>query len=145
MAWNQCFAWVACGHQCHEAIMFIFFARLLGEHCKSKRILQSNIFLFPTTFRTIVTDGRIIPIVILCNCSSLFCYNLAGRFSKPFAQKNLASCPNFYERVEKKLQQHRPSWHMKVARYSFSGSIPSLSINYVAINKHLEKLRPQLY
>ena len=27
---------------------------------------------------------------------------------------------------------------MKVARYSFSGSIPSLSINYVAINKHLE-------
>ena len=27
---------------------------------------------------------------------------------------------------------------MKVARYSFSGSISSLSINYVAINKHLE-------
>ena len=42
------------------------------------------------------------------------------------------------------LQQHRLSWHMKVARHSFSGSIPSLSINYVAINKHLEKLRPQL-
>ena len=43
------------------------------------------------------------------------------------------------------LQQHRPSWHMKLARYGFSWSIPSLSINYVAINKHLEKLRPQLY
>ena len=39
------------------------------------------------------------------------------------------------------LQQHRPSWHMRVARYSFSGSIPSLTINYVAINKHLEKLK----
>ena len=65
-----------------------------------------------------------------------------GGGGKPFAQKHLASCPNFYERVEKNMraifQQHRPSWHMKVARYSFSGSIPSLSINYVAINKHLE-------
>ena len=25
-----------------------------------------------------------------------------GGGGKPFAQKNLASCPNFYERVEKK-------------------------------------------
>ena len=25
---------------------------------------------------------------------------------KPFAQKNLASCPNFYERVGKKLGAH---------------------------------------
>ena len=34
----------------------------------------------------------------------------------------------------------------KVARYSFSGQyLPSLSINYVAINKDLEKLSPQLY
>ena len=23
------------------------------------------------------------------------------------------------------MQQHRPYWHMKVARYSFSGSIPT--------------------
>ena len=23
------------------------------------------------------------------------------------------------------MQQHRPYWHMKVARYSFSGSIPA--------------------
>ena len=23
------------------------------------------------------------------------------------------------------MQQHRPSWHMKVPRYSFSGSIPA--------------------
>ena len=42
------------------------------------------------------------------------------------------------------LQQHRPYWHMKEARYSFSGSIPSLSVNYFAINKHLEKLPPQM-
>ena len=34
------------------------------------------------------------------------------------------------------MQQHRPYWHMKVPRYSFSGSIP---------NKHLEKLPPQLH
>ena len=27
---------------------------------------------------------------------------LPGGGGKPFAQKNLASCPNFYERVEKK-------------------------------------------
>ena len=60
-------------------------------------------------------------------------------------KKNLTSCPKFYERVEKK---RRPYYNnightgiiMKVARYSFSGSIPSLSINYVTINKHLEKL-----
>ena len=44
------------------------------------------------------------------------------------------------------MQQHRPYWHMKVPRYSFQGqNLPSLSINYVAINKHLEKLPPQLY
>ena len=30
------------------------------------------------------------------------------------------------------MQQHRPYWHMKVPRYS-------LSIDYVAINKHLQK------
>ena len=34
------------------------------------------------------------------------------------------------------MQQHRPYWHMRVPRYSFSGSIP---------NKHLEKLPPQLH
>ena len=48
---------------------------------------------------------------------------------KPFAQKILASCPNFYKTVEKNeghtMQQHRPYWHMKVPRYSFSGSIPA--------------------
>ena len=36
--------------------------------------------------------------------------------------------------------------HIKVARYSFQGQyLPSLSIKYVAINKDLEKLPPQLY
>ena len=40
-----------------------------------------------------------------------------------------------------------PTNFLKVVRYSFSGPIPpaSLSINYVAINKILEKLPPQLY
>ena len=37
---------------------------------------------------------------------------------------------------------------LRVARYSFSGSMPpkfDMSINYVSINKDLEKLSPQLY
>ena len=49
-----------------------------------------------------------------------------GGGCKPFAQKIRASCPNFYKTVGQKLgamQQHRPYWHMKMARYSFSGSI----------------------
>ena len=85
---------------------------------------------------------------------SMTCYqrhkgNLLPGSGKLFAQKILASCPNFYETVEKKrgqtMQQRRPYWHMKVARYcnSFSGSIPSnFEHNYVAIDKHLEKLLP---
>ena len=39
------------------------------------------------------------------------------------------------------MQQHKPYWHMKVARYcnSFSGSKPPDSEhNYVAMDKHLE-------
>ena len=47
---------------------------------------------------------------------------------KPFAQKNFASCPKFYKTVEQKrgpMQQDRPYWHMKMAPYSFSGSIPA--------------------
>ena len=65
----------------------------------------------------------------------IFCRGGGG---KPFAQKILANVPNFYKRVEKERgpYSNRPYWRMKVARYSFSGSIPSLSINYVAINKH---------
>ena len=46
------------------------------------------------------------------------------------------------------MQQRGPYWHMKVARYcnSFSGSIPpNFEHNYVAIDKHLEKLLPQFY
>ena len=36
--------------------------------------------------------------------------------------------------------------YVKVARTVFQGQyLPSLSINYVAINKVLEKLSPQLY
>ena len=54
--------------------------------------------------------------------------------------KNFRKCPKFLQKSRKEtraiLQQHRPYWLMKVVRYSFSGSMPSLSINYVAINKH---------
>ena len=42
------------------------------------------------------------------------------------------------------VAKHAPPF--KVARYSFSGSIPfKLSINYFAISKDLEKLTPQLH
>ena len=47
---------------------------------------------------------------------------------KSFAQKFFASCSNFYKSVEQTrgpMQQHRPYSHMKMARYSFSGSIPA--------------------
>ena len=65
-----------------------------------------------------------------------FCHRRTGYFlpggrgggGKPFAQKIFASCPNFYKTVEQKrgpMQQHRPHSHMKMAPYSFSGSIPA--------------------
>ena len=68
------------------------------------------------------------------------------------AKKFLQNAQIFTEQSKRNegrtMQQHRPYWHMKVARYSFSGSIPVkffLSIDYDTINKHLEKLPPQLY
>ena len=78
---------------------------------------------------------------------------LFGGGSKPFAQKILSSCPNFFFVQSKRneghtMQPHRLYLHMKVARYcnSFSGSIPpSSEHNYVATDKHLEKLPPQFY
>ena len=42
------------------------------------------------------------------------------------------------------MQQHRPYWHMKVAWYSFSGSIPAKFEHKLRRHKHLEKLPPQL-
>ena len=36
----------------------------------------------------------------------IFCQGGGGGCGKPFAQKNLSSCPNFYERVGKKLGAH---------------------------------------
>ena len=64
----------------------------------------------------------------------------AGEGGKPFAQNIVASVPNFYKRVEKK----RGLYCNNIGRTGiwrwldtvFSGSMPSLSINYVAINKH---------
>ena len=74
-----------------------------------------------------------------------FCAKAYGQFSargdgKPFAQKILASCPNFYKTVEKKqghtMQQHRPYWHTKVPQYSFSGSIYTCQIGVKTIRCH---------
>ena len=56
---------------------------------------------------------------------AIFCRGGGG---KPFTQKILSSYPNFYKTVEQKrepMQQHRPYWHMKMAPYSFSGSVPA--------------------
>ena len=48
---------------------------------------------------------------------------------KPFSQKILSSCPNFYKTVEKKRGPYdattQANWHVKVTEYSFSGSIPA--------------------
>ena len=66
---------------------------------------------------------------------------------KPFAHKILASCPNVYKTVEKT----RAIRCNNIGRISiwkrfdtvFQGQyLPSLSINYVATNRHLEKLPP---
>ena len=34
------------------------------------------------------------------------------------------------------MQQHGPYWHMKVARYSFSGSIPAKFEHKLRIRRH---------
>ena len=57
---------------------------------------------------------------------AIFCRGGGG--GKPFAPKIIASYLNFYKTVEQRrgpMQQHRPYWHMKMAPYSFSGSIPA--------------------
>ena len=43
------------------------------------------------------------------------------------------------------MQEHRPYWHMKVARYSFSGSIPAKFEHKLRRHKHLEKLPLHLF
>ena len=62
----------------------------------------------------------------------------------PFAQKILASCPNVYRTVERKLGPCDKigrtgiwKWLDKVFQSQY---LPSLSINFVATNKHLEKI-----
>ena len=60
-------------------------------------------------------------------------------------KKILAICSNFYKTVKQKRGPSDAITEVvlayEVAQYSFS----DLSINYVAINKHSEKLPPQLY
>ena len=69
---------------------------------------------------------------------------LPGGGGNPFAQKILASCPNFYRTVERKLGPCGKigrtgiwKWLDKVFQSQY---LPSLSINFVATNKHLEKI-----
>ena len=62
----------------------------------------------------------------------------------PFAQKILASCPNFYKTVERKLGPCSKIGRTGIWKWLDtvfqSQYLPSLSINYVATNKHLEKI-----
>ena len=62
----------------------------------------------------------------------------------PFAQKILASCPNFYETVERKLGPCNKIGRTGIWKWLDtvfqSQYLPSLSINFVATNKHLEKI-----
>ena len=62
----------------------------------------------------------------------------------PFAQKILASCPNFYKTVDRKVEPCNKvgrtgiwKWLETVFQSQY---LPNLSINYVATNKHLEKI-----
>ena len=53
-------------------------------------------------------------------------------------KKIFASCSNFYKTVEQKrgpMQQHRPYWHMKMARYRFSESIPAKFVRKLCRHK----------
>ena len=72
---------------------------------------------------------------------AIFCRGWGG--GNPFAQKILASCPSFYKTVERKLGPCNKigrtgirKWLDKVFQSQY---LPSLSINFVATNKHLEK------
>ena len=64
----------------------------------------------------------------LIGVRAIFCQGEGGGWGKPLAQKIFASCSNFYKTVEKKrgpMQQPRPYQHIKIARYSFSETIPA--------------------
>ena len=73
---------------------------------------------------------------------AIFCQGGGG--GNPFAQKIIASCPNFYETVERKLGPcnkigRTGTWKWLDTVFQ-SQYLPSLSINFVATNKHLEKI-----
>ena len=69
---------------------------------------------------------------------------LPGGGGNPFAQKILASCPNFYKPVERKLGPCNKIGRTGIWKWLDtvfqSQYLPSLSRNYVATNKHLEKI-----
>ena len=70
-----------------------------------------------------------------------------GGGGKPFAPKIIASYLNFYKTVEQRrgpMQQHRPYWHMKMAPYSFSRSMPANFEHKLRRHKQ-PKIAPQLY
>ena len=76
---------------------------------------------------------------------------LAASRCRPFSSSKLPETSSLFVQIfcgsqvkGNVVAKHAPPF--KVARYSFSGSIPfKLSINYFAISKDLEKLTPQLH
>ena len=69
---------------------------------------------------------------------------LPGGGGNPFAQKIIASCPNVYETVERKLGPCNKIGRTGIWKWLDtvfqSQYLPSLSINFVATNKDLEKI-----
>ena len=75
---------------------------------------------------------------------AIFGQGRGGGSGNPFAQKILASCPNFYKTVERKLGPCNKIGRTGIWKWLDtvfqSQYLPSLSINYVATNKNLEKI-----
>ena len=73
---------------------------------------------------------------------AIFCQGAGG--GNPFAKTILARCPNIYKKVERKLGPCNKIGRTGIWKWLdtvFQGQyLPSLSINYVATNKHLEKI-----
>ena len=73
---------------------------------------------------------------------AIYCQGAGG--GNPFAKTILARCPNIYKKVERKLGPCNKIGRTGIWKWLdtvFQGQyLPSLSINYVATNKHLEKI-----
>ena len=107
--------------------------------------------LFPQTSHDFLYNKRLLGFLLLIPIgvrAIFFARGAVNHLPKKFSQ-----VAQIFTKPQKRneghtMQQRRPYWHMKVDRYcnSFSGSIPAnFENNYVAIDKHLEKLLPQFY